>query len=316
MSIEVQKSDPAGEEIEKNKDFSDLKPALDFVSRYQDIYDMNLGRLFERKPDSDVEKWVEGIAFTNVCDDESQQLPPELAKKVLSRLPKGLAKISGLKEINYQYQKLVPIPNYGPDGFLARPPCLETVPLDQFPAEKYHPTRVLIGNSYKGTISPSPVPATVSKDPRAIRNYQVHVFLHEFMHTIEERFRSNQRGPGLLMAFPDGTVTSFGRWRSAFLGSMLDVEPQFTSDYASSYSDRITKGMDQSDIALAEQICETFAAYMLDIAPSAASKDEYESFSFHDFQSRNPLAAIRQDISSLRHHLMDRFVKAEFDVLD
>lgn len=305
------------EEVEKNKDLMDLKPNLSYVKNHIEGYRLALQKLRTFQPHNEVKERLAAVKISDVTHDYTLQLAPEEAIELLSHLPAEILKISGLTELNYQYQRFVPIPKFNTEGFFEG--CEGLVSADIFPKEtsedgsvvEYHPSRILIGNEYQGVIRPSYLPSTVCDDPEAVKMYQIHVLLHEFFHTIEERFRSNEAAEKLVMHLPDGTATTFGAWRRRFIETQITEEPGYTSSYAKTYSDKIKKGVNLEEYAVAEQLCETFVAFILDRAPNDTG---YSTFSACDFGNKNTAQLLLEGYGSKRHKMISDFYNAKFEV--
>lgn len=304
------------EEIERNKDLMDLKPDLDYVIQHAHLYRAAISDLLARPIDEGAHERIGAIAVTHVTRDATLQLAPERALEVLAHLPGGLLQISGLTELDYCYQGFVPIPKFNERGFFDG--CEGLVLADTFPDtiedgthKAYHPTRILIGNTDRGVIRPSFLPRTVCDNREAVEIYQIHVLLHEFFHTIEGRFRSPEMARTLRMRFENGSEMNFEEWRRAFIQSMLETEPLYTSRYAQTYADKITPGESLASYAVAEQLCETFVAYVLGRAPSESGYEDFRTFSFGNL---HPEKQLIKGYGSIRHELMDKFFKARFEI--
>ncbi len=306
-------------EIEPNKDRMDLKPNLQYVERNLPKYEEALRRFLSKPFPPENYVWISGIDVRNVVDDFTLQLPPNTALDILSHLPTEMLRISSLRALDYQYQRFIPIPNFNEEGFLdAKCPCRRVVSADIFPHDEeedgthieHHPTRILIGNTHQGVIFPSFLPKTVSENRRAVEFYQIHVLLHEFFHTIVAPFRSEESAKRLVLHFQDGKSMTYADWRKAFIDSMLHREPVFPSNYASTYADQIHPEADRSSIAVEEQLCETFAAYILGRAPGNV---EYDDFTTFHFGNEHPEEQLIKGYGSIRHELMDRFFHATFE---
>ncbi len=272
-------------EIEANKDLTDLKPELDFVQRNLGIYSLSIENLLRRAQPIDIQT-------SNESEENCRQMPPALAKDIIAALP--LREISGLKEINYYFGAKVFIPIFDENGFFET--VKEWPSLNEFPGE-HHPSRIMIGNGSVETICVSAVPPTVSENMMAIRAYQTHVLAHEVFHTVERQFRDTEKAAGLKFVGPEG-ASDFADWKRRFLESLWNGgDVQVVSNYAATYKNRIKPDMDISDIALAEQMCESFVGFNLGILPNSGGSVSFE-------QAHPDL-----------WHLMRELSLAKFDVL-
>ena len=91
----------SAEKIEGNKDKTDLKPNVDFVSKYKSYYEEGLGEILKKNPSTEVVKWADGILFTGIDNIASLQLSPSDCVELLSRMPPVLTQLSDLKKICY-----------------------------------------------------------------------------------------------------------------------------------------------------------------------------------------------------------------------
>ena len=252
----------------------------------------------------------------------------EESKDVLRTLPLSLLNISNLKNLDYVYQNNIILPSQFDNEWEWVIGKVRTVPFalsedeieKDFQTDKNYPLLkeyykrglMLIGMAswdwtaiYQTSISPY-----VSTNKEAIEDYQKHVLVHEFFHTIFARFRSVSNADNLLLKFKDGTSSTFGEWRNAFLLSMKE-EPIYTTTYASSYDKdmiAISSGEKwQDDYWLEEQLCESLTAYYLGIAPNDYWWTSFEKFNFwHKDQQEG----------SKRYQLVNNFYNADFEVID
>ena len=264
-------------EIEANKDQYDLRPCLEFIENHLPEYRHALSDFLKRPASPYFTEWQKEIDIAGITYDDTLQLPPARAFEVLSHLPEGMLKASGLKTIDYAKQAIVPVPQFDADGKWTYK--VDEVHTSQMGTGSIHPSRMLIGQTTKqGTsITETAIPKTVSNNPEAIELYQIHVLLHEFFHTIEIPFRNKSDAESPLL-MPQGKT--FAEWIRDFKNSMIE-EPAFTSSYAATYKDSLLAG---NYYALAEQMAESFVAYLLDIVPSP---DGYTSFKQFDCGGTN-----------------------------
>ena len=253
------------EMIEKNKDKLDLKPDINFVSEHIEIYEQGLKRLLNLPKIPKSEEFAKNVKFEDLEKIVQPQISPNKARDIISVMPESFISLSDLESVKYFDR--VPVPIYNDDGdFLGG---AEWVKLNEFPRNKDHESRILIGLSDGNTIYTTPVPMTVSTDEKAIEIYQTHVFLHEFFHTIELPKRDSDIRRGIILEYKEDRFTLEDFW-NRFGDLYLKEEKKFVSKYASTYDDKLNQkvrdgNLKEFDYALAEQICESFVGYMLGI---------------------------------------------------
>lgn len=99
--------------------------------------------------------------------------------------------------------------------------------------------------------------------------------MHEFFHTVGYGARKvEERRSVYLINSSTKEEYTFQDWWIQYENLILSGrEPDLISKYASNYSaqldlETIINSPDKFELAIAEQICETFAAYMLGIVPN------------------------------------------------
>jgi len=223
-----------------------------------------------------------------------------------------------LKEVSYHTfgnVKKVPVPGYDDDGNLDTSK-VELVPVDEFPRPIDHPTRILVGVSNGTQIFPTPIPPTISKNPEAIKMYQIHVFLHEFFHTLDYKRRSPEERSKIQLEV-DGQKFTFQEWWSAFEELILSgVEPGAISSYAETYSHQLNQGFAGENEkkytnAIAEQICETFVAYTLGIISNNQGWNNFQNESFGNVTQLEKYLKGDAPAANLKWVLMDKLCRAE-----
>jgi len=302
----------SNEEIEKRKDKLNLKPAVDFVKFHEDTYETALENLLGLTPSPEAQKWAEGIVFEGERDMATTHVPPYMARQILMRAPKPIILLSGLEKVSY-YCK-VPVPLFDDTGSFTGK--ADWVPLNDFPRKNDHPTRVLVGISDGKTIYPTPIPESVSTDTRAIFLYHIHVLLHEFFHTAELQRRDPESRSKVIMKI-GGKRTSFQKWWEAFEKLAISgEEPRSVSDYAATYDDLLNRetyegNHDAFTYALAEQVCESFVAYMLGIAPNKENWTTFQEESFGNYKRLNSYSQRKCKSANGKWGLMDLLCNAE-----
>lgn len=210
------------------------------------------------------------------------QLTPAECRAVLSHMPQVLLNLSKLEQVSYY--DVVPVPGFDEYGNLD-PNLVEWVDYKVFPRESDHPSRVLVGVSNGKTINLTPIPPTVSTDEQAVKGYQVHVFLHELFHTVGYRARKAEDRQLVKLRF-EGETFSFQDWWQRYEEMILSGrEPELISKYTNDYSTQLNQWTkdnepDKFELATAEQICEAFVAYVLNIVPNNTG---WANFREHEF---------------------------------
>ena len=118
----------------------------------------------------------------------------------------------------------------------------------------------------------SALPETVYENKKAAELYQMHVLVHKFFHTVEQPLMAPGEKSKVMLATAD-TQFTLQDWWNKFEEIFSSQMRGFVSRYASGHGKALnatTKRTDPGkfDRALAEQICESFAAYQLSIAPN------------------------------------------------
>jgi hypothetical protein len=302
-------------EIEAKKDKFDLKPCIDFVSQHKSIYEKNILKLQQLNvsvisPEVDFigeEKIIAPQLYSSECLDLLRRMPPILST---------LTKLKQISYITFGNEHVIPIPGFDKEGNFDA--CkVELVNYNEFPRENDHPSRVLVGVSNGETIYPTPIPFSVSADQQAISYYQIHVFLHEFFHTIGYPARKdNERANIILYDHYSGNAFSFQQWWEDFERLILSRrEPEFISNYASNYADRLNQKVKESDpisfeIALSEQICETFVAYMLNIVPNRRGWTDFRLEDFGNYSQLEKFNLGNSVSANEKYLLMSRLLES------
>lgn len=335
------------EKIEANKDKLDLKPNVDFVSTNKDKFETGVNGILQKEPDKESIDWSENITFNGVEDIVFPQISPDECKKILARMPKSLIQLSKLEKIDYHLfnsgKHLLPVPGFNEDGSF-NPAKVFAIESGQFPRKKDsefpiyryykqedgtwtfsgknemteeedHPSRILVGVSNGTKIYPTPIPKSVSEDERAVYLYQFHVLLHEFLHTIDYPRRNPEDRSKILLEV-DGQQFTFQDWWLAFEELILSgKEPQCVSSYANTYFDDLNEALKESDYgsftsALAEQICETFVAYQLNIISNDEGWNNFKSESFGNVEQLTKFAKQESGSANFKWILMDKLCRA------
>ena len=302
------------EKVEANKNKLDLKPNVDFVSKNKYKFEQWLSWILQRNPDDESIDWSEKISFSWVDNISFPQVSPEECKKILARMPKVLIELSKLQAVDYKYSSFVPLPDYDEKWNLTDVKCKWFLHINNFPGVE-HPSRILIWYSDGINIYPTPIPKSVSEDERASYLYQVHVFLHEFFHTIDYPRRKEEERSKVLLSV-DNQQFTFQDWWLAFEELILSwKEPQSISSYANSYSVDLNentkaKNFDSFTNAIAEQICETFVAYQLGIISNNEWWTDFKKESFWNLSQLTKQVKWQSESANLKWILMDKLCRA------
>jgi hypothetical protein len=206
----------SAQDIEKNKDILDLSTNIDFVSQNKQLFHEGIDKFMSSEISKEDRERIDAIEFIGAEDIVPPQVTPEDCKKILIHMPQTLKKLSELKTVSYHLydsgKHLLVVPGYDEKGNLdgSKVASIEPKNFPRKKGETYdcysrreinderhyagketqadeddHPSRILVGVSNGQKIFPTAIPMTVSDNKEAIRLYQVHVFLHEFFHTIE-----------------------------------------------------------------------------------------------------------------------------------
>lgn len=306
------------EQIEKNKDKLNLTPNINFVSGHIATYKKGLEDLLEITPSAESQSWANTIEFIGTDDIVKPQVLPEDATKLLARMPIALIELSTLSTISYHTfgnPRVIPVPGFDENGNLDQSK-IELVPVDEFPREDDHPSRILVGVSNGETIFPTPIPESVSKDAEAVYLYQVHVFLHEFFHTIDYKRRDPELRASVSLEF-EGESFTFQEWWKEFEALVLSgEEPNCISSYAKTYEQELNSNTKEKDNkkftqALAEQICESFVAYQLGIISNEEDWTEFKNESFGNKKQQEKFKKEQAPSANLKWQLMDKLCRAK-----
>jgi len=268
--------------IEARKDKFDLRPALEFVARHRARYEAGVRALMsvESQP---VRNWS-SLPFTDIrtLEDAGVNLGQHDIVEVVSRLPEVFQNLSQLTTMDCSAAAQVPVPVFEPDGTWKGK--VEMVDEDTFPLKGMHPTRILIGRSTGSTIFPTALPKSVYGGVRERWLYQLHVFLHEFFHSMEylRRDRMTRRDVQLELDGAPFTLDDWWmRWEQAFTAKN---QPKPPTRYAGLYigdlnAETYEKRPDVFVHTLAEQVCESFVGYLLGIVPNDEDSPDFKAHS-------------------------------------
>lgn len=304
------------EETEKNKDKMDLRPNIEFVDENLDLYKKGLKQFLKIPVTIGASSFASGIMFEELGNFSNPQVDTNDILVLLYRMPICLIQLSRLEIVSFEWGSIVPVPKFDANGNFNRQ--ADFVPLNEFPRKGDHPSRILIGYTSENgkIIYPSPISPSVYNKYLACWCYQIHVFLHEFFHTIEiDRRNIEERSKIVLLT--DNQQFTFQDWWNDFENLILSGnEPQPISSYAANYIDKLnlkTKKADEKEFihALAEQICESFVAYVLGIASNDYG---WTNFQKESFGNKKQLELFQKGLSpaaNLKWILIDRLWRAK-----
>jgi len=267
--------------VEERKDRLNLKPELDFVIEHLADYRAGLARLLARPIDPRSAEIAGRVEF---CDydqidlaGQRRQLSPDLAIQILKRMPASLLALSQLGAVVYSDN--VPVPNFASDGAFEGGTewVKESDFLEKVGNEELHPSRILVGVSNGEIIWSTPIPSTVCEDDEAVSMYQIHVFLHEFFHTVERGLRQLVGQPiedRPAEISEDEVKSRFLNLCGLFMDEVRGGYFRPVSRYSSTYEETLLaeghRNHDAYRQALAEEMCETFVAYQLGLVPPSS----------------------------------------------
>ena len=284
-------------QAEQMKDRLDLRPALVFIAHHQSLYDTRVSIIRSQKPR--LSSKLKGIAYQNLDQmKHDPQIDQDDMMRFMARLPEAFQELSQLRSVDYVHNQIVPVPMFKIDG------CwngtdVEFVPVRSFPRKTDHPSRILIGHSNGITIFPSALPASVYGDTRCRWLYQLHVFLHEFFHSIELLRRSIELRKQIVLEGAGGGRFTFQswweKWETAFTAT---AKPPCPTRYAATYIGSLDQKTRETDPdrfarALAEQACESFVGYILGIVPNDEDEPFFERHSPELWKLMDMLAKAR-----------------------
>lgn len=303
------------EQIERKKEKCNMRPELAFVERHLTQYLSNVQRFLEGEKGDLSYALAEGITFVNVPQGDLQ-ITPQDVQALISRLSPDLTQLSHLKTVDYAHQGKVAIPNFDEKGNLDKEkPCSGVIPIDEYESGDFK-QRMLIGSTSTDgeRITMTAIPPSVSDNLLAKRLYQLHVFLHEYFHTIELPLRSEELSRKVrLLTEPGRTLADWAGeyWRT------LAVEKQLTSMYAEVYRDEIytpdgyvnAKTTSPYHFAVREDMAEAFVASHFDIISNPYG---YTSFQTYPFGNPDTAQTLRDHgVASNRAALMEELRTAK-----
>jgi hypothetical protein len=162
-----------------------------------------------------------------------------------------------------------------------RPP--EMIEKKEFLTTNHHHQRIILGitNRYDnpdapGTsfsfIKPTAIPESISQNPEAIRHYQIHVFLHEFFHTIEADHRDE--AGAATWKVNESSDRTFADWKKDYAIACAE-DPSVSSFYANVYTESLFTTTDNTpnpfSFMIREWMCEDWVGVTLRALPNADS---------------------------------------------
>jgi hypothetical protein len=271
-------------EIESRKDKLDLRPVLDFVERHQNRYWTNFRTFMATASTTCANLNLLEYRNADLLNQTGSQVRPTDIAAVISHLPRTIQELSMLEVVDYECAPIVPVPIFEADGFWKKK--VDMVKELEFPRPGDHPSRILIGRSTGTVIYPSALPESIHESERNRWFYQLHVFLHEFFHTIELLRRSPESREKIVLENEKGRRFNLQQWWSSWedMYSSLTMTASFPTRYAATYAESLSQDSlreqpDQFAPALAEQICESFVGYILGIVPNDQDQPDFKKHS-------------------------------------
>lgn len=279
----------AEREIEHRKDRMNLKRSLDFVAEHSAEYSDRMNRLLAREPFAENQSKVDGIQFPEY-NEQHAQISPDDIRNILLRIPPHLLARSTITDVNFVKQHIVFVPTFRDDGNVDLSNVLN-VKVQDFLTSEHHQERVLAGNTYTGLYSaqqglehlkgtndddyfsvilPSAIPESISKNPENIRQYQIHIFLHELFHSIENVMKDDNEARAWIIDAATGRT--FFDWREDYIATCAEEQTP-PSIYASAYVDDLFPAFDRTNpkfmAAIREWMAEDWVGSILGILPNA-----------------------------------------------
>ena len=289
---------PTPEQIRKEKDKLDLRPAVEFVESNIDLFQKGVEVIRRREPSLYAREWGHRLQFPR--HEMITKSEPEVVtgphvdagevRELLMRMPEVLLALSKLEKFSYEYADEVMVPRVDEKtGALAG--LVSPWPkLKYFKPGEEDKSRVAVGYTVytAETIYTTALPETVYKDEAAARLYQTHVALHEFFHTVEfPIFRDEANKQKDVTLETDGKKFTFREWWGEFEDLMLSRGEKPVSRYAATYGRTLNRAAKRSKskkldflTAVEEQVAEAFVAYQL----NTISNDE----KWIDFKKARP----------------------------
>lgn len=278
----------AEQEIEHRKDRMNLKRSLDFVAEHSAEYTDRIDRFLTREPFAENQSKVDEIQFPGY-NEQHAQITPDDIRNILLRIPPHLLAKSTLTDVNFSKQNIVFVPTFTSTGDVDLSNVLNLT-TQEFLASNHHPERALAGNTFTGRYSamkglehlkdtnddaffsvilPSAIPESVTKNPENIRQYQIHVFLHELFHSIENVMKDDNEARAWILN--SATGRTFFDWREEYIAACAEEQTP-PSIYASAYVDDLFPAFDRTNpkfmAAIREWMAEDWVGAHIGILPN------------------------------------------------
>lgn len=268
----------AEREAEERMNRLNQRPALQFVEQHIDEYRHHIEAFFSRAEFPESRTFADNVPFTDF-NEATAQISIDDMRNVVARIPPHLVQRSTLQGIECDDQEKVAVPGFGENGIMNRPP--EMVDVHSFLSSDRHHQRIILGITNRYTnpdapatsfsfIKPTAIPETVSKNPESIRFYQIHVFLHEFFHTIEADYRDEETAATWILN--EQSNRSFADWKKNYAAACAE-DPSVSSFYANAYTEALFNTDDGIPHAfgymIREWMCEDWVGSTLGALPNA-----------------------------------------------
>lgn len=289
-------------QVERNKDLTSLQDTIRFFELDYDRFDRGMLNLGRRGGPAGNLNFVKGLNFQGFNGDNDRSLPPEIPHQlsvehihqILFSLPPELVKLSKLSTIAWVPQ--IRVPNFDRNGHFTGK--AEWTTNGEFLDGQRNPDRVLLGQSLivrdKGKngqeelrvkMKLTAIPSVITEDTGAVMACQVYSLLREFMHSVLDPVIMNKQEEQVMV----GESKNLRQWMDELLQSVLSgKEPVLTSDYSEMYGHMLHSGDSiERKIALKELVCDTFAAYILNIMPNRKGYTSFNKADFGNAEFRN-----------------------------
>ena len=201
-------------------------------------------------------------------------LTEDEVNNLYSNIPSSIRNLSDCKEVKLNFAKKIFVPKYDQEGRLIPGADLRT--LEEFPMDSDHPSKFYVGlySEQNKAIYMSGIPPQIESiqfDAKVRKNYQAYVFLHEFFHSVINKYIDDPTTvDSVSFQGTDGKTFTLNDWlREA--REILERDSSPFTNYLKIYEANIknneanienNKKKDSYNLALKEYLCESFALYM------------------------------------------------------
>jgi hypothetical protein len=182
-----------------------------------------------------------------------------------NNIPPSIRNLSDCNLVDFSYAKKIFVPKYNSEGSLGSGAELRT--LEEFPMGSDHPSKFYVGLYSSPKIFMSGIPPQIESiqfDAKVRKNYQAYVFLHEFFHSVINKYIDNPTTvDSVSFQGTDGRTFTLDDWLREAREILKQDSRPFTN-YLKIYEANIknNEAKDSYNLALKEYLCEAFALYM------------------------------------------------------